>query len=150
MCSIFSKYLTPIGVNDESEKPSVIYNHLRIAYNQGARGIINNTRMFSSDDLDEEDIMYETWHNDALCALIQWVNKKIVLQIGVEKYETLLVRTAIFSRCLNSIVEKEYMLLGNKVYYGSLSKRKGIMLHQNFVNNLWREFSAIKTEDLPF
>ena len=80
MCSIFSKYLTPIGVDDENQKPSVIYDHLRIAYNQGVKGIVENTKVFSLCDNEVDDeILYEIWRNDDLHNILVWVNKKIVL-----------------------------------------------------------------------
>ena len=140
MCSIFSKYLTPIGVDDENQKPSVIYDHLRIAYNQGVRGIVENTKVFSLCDNEVDDeILYEIWRNDDLHSILVWVNKKIVLLLGLADYRTIGVRMRIATGLLNKLV-----------YDGRLSTKLSSKIHHNFVTTINGELSEINTEDLPF
>lgn len=140
MCSIFSKYLTPIGVDDENQKPSVIYNHLRIAYNQGVKGIVENTKVFSLCDNEVDDeILYEIWRNDDLHNILVWVNKKIVLLLGLADYRTIGVRMRIATGLLNKLV-----------YDGRLSAKLNSRIHRNFVTTINGELSEINTEDLPF
>ena len=140
MCSIFSKYLTPIGVDDENQKPSIIYDHLRIAYNQGVRGIVENTKVFSLCDNEVDDeILYEIWRNDDLHNILVWVNKKIVLLLGLADYRTIGVRMRIATGLLNKLV-----------YDGRLSAKLSSKIHHNFVTTINGELSAINTEDLPF
>jgi hypothetical protein len=140
MCSIFSKYLTPIGVDDENQKPSVIYDHLRIAYNQGVKGIVENTKVFSlCDDEVDDEILYEIWRNDDLHSILVWVNKKIVLLLGLADYRTIGVRMRIATGLLNKLV-----------YDGRLSAKLSSKIHRNFVTTINGELSEINTEDLPF
>lgn len=140
MCSIFSKYLTPIGVDDENQKPSVIYDHLRIAYNQGVKGIVENTKVFSLCDNEVDDeILYEIWRNDDLHNILVWVNKKIVLLLGLADYRTIGVRMRIATGLLNKLV-----------YDGRLSAKLNSRIHRNFVTTINGELSEINTEDLPF
>lgn len=140
MCSIFSKYLTPIGVDDENQKPSVIYDHLRIAYNQGVRGIVENTKVFSLCDNEVDDeILYEIWRNEDLHNILVWVNKKIVLLLGLADYRTIGVRMRIATGLLNKLV-----------YDGRLSAKLNSRIHRNFVTTINGELSEINTEDLPF
>lgn len=140
MCSIFSKYLTPIGVDDENQKPSVIYDHLRIAYNQGVKGIVENTKVFSlCDDEVDDEILYEIWRNDDLHNILVWVNKKIVLLLGLADYRTIGVRMRIATGLLNKLV-----------YDGRLSVKLSNKIHHNFVTTINGELSEINTEDLPF
>ena len=140
MCSIFSKYLTPIGVDDENQKPSIIYDHLRIAYNQGVKGIVENTKVFSLCDNEVDDeILYEIWRNDDLHNILVWVNKKIVLLLGLADYRTIGVRMRIATGLLNKLV-----------YDGRLSVKLSNKIHRNFVTTINGELSEINTEDLPF
>lgn len=141
MYSVFSNYLTPLGVNCDEAKPSEVYNQLRIAYNQGATGIIDNTRVFASVRNDEVDyeIVYEIWDNEYLRDLLRWVNKKIILNLGLADYRTIGVRMRIAIGILNKLVSEE-----------KVTSKIGYKIHDNFVTTINDEFSAINTEDLPF
>ena len=140
MNSIFSDYLTPLGVKTDDMKPSEVYNQLRIAYNQGAKGILQNTRLFMSYDNDKDDeLLYEIWRNDKLHSIVTWINKKITLVIGIADYRTIGVRMRIATGLLNKLVAE-----------GDLSKNISIRIHDNFVKTINGEMSAINTEDLPF
>ena len=144
MISIFSNYLTPLGVQNYGEeiKPSEIYRRMRIAYNQGAEGVLENTRIISShsdDDSDDCDILYETWRNSALHMWLVWLNRKITLQLGLVDYRTIGVRLRIATGMLNK-----------QMHDGTLSKKMNILIHNNLVRNVQQEISAINTEDLPF
>jgi len=140
MCSIFSKYLLPLGVNDADAKPSVVYDHLRIAYNQGARGILDNANVFALEDGEINcDVLYEIWRNKGLHDVLTWVNKKITLRLGIADYRTIGVRMRIATGMLNKLVSE-----------GRLSRKMNITIHNNFITVINGELSAINTEDLPF
>ena len=136
MISIFSNYLAPIIGVSEEQKSSEIYNQLRIAYNQGVKGILDNTRIISVGDEDlDYKITCEKFNNPAFLDWINWVNKKIVLSIGKEDYRTIDVRVRIAANMLDKIYTQ---------------KKFSTMLHGNLIYNVRREMSAINTEDLPF
>lgn len=140
--SVFSNYLDAIGVkNGPNVKPSEIYDQLRIAYNQGVKGIIECERIFVPQNGDEidYDILYEIWRNERLHGILTWVNEKIVLMLGLADYRTIGVRMRIATAMLNKIV-----------YEGHLSKKIADRIHYNFVSSLNDEISAINTQDLPF
>lgn len=142
MISIFSNYLEPLGVkNCEGIRPSEIYNQLRIAYNQGAKGIVENARILSSGTADEfdYDILYEVWRKPRVHDILVWINKKIVLELGQLDYRAIDVRIRIATNMLNKL-ERE----------GYISKNFNIDVHDRFIMNVRREISAINTEDLPF
>lgn len=139
MISIFSNYLAPL-YGESEQKPSKVYAQMRIAYNQGARGILNNVRMISvGNDDDDYDIICESFGNEDFKRWIQWVNKKITLVIGIEDYRTIDVRIRIATNMLNKIVWNypEFKKLAYKIHF-------------NLITNIRREMSAINTEDLPF
>lgn len=139
MNSIFSNYLAPLGSDYCNEsKPSKVYDQLRIAYNQGAKGILDNTRMVTFSD-DDDEIIYEIWRNSRLHYIITWINKKITLALGQESYQTIDVRIRIAISMLNKIIEE-----------GCISKKIGDLIYNRLVTNVRREMSAINTEDLPF
>lgn len=140
--SVFSNYLDAIGVkNGPNVKPSEIYDQLRIAYNQGVKGIIECERIFVPQNGDEidYDILYEIWRNERLHGILTWVNEKIVLMLGLADYRTIGVRMRIATAMLNKIV-----------YEGYLSEKIADRIHYNFVSSLNDEISAINTQDLPF
>ena len=140
MISVYSHVLDPLGIDCTNKKPSEIYDELRNAYNQGVEHLLNNTRVFvmNDDDIDCE-AMYEIWRNEPLRNILRWVNKKIVLTLGIADYRTIGVRMRIATGMLNKLV-----------YDGKLSMKIGACIHNNFVTTLNREISAINTEDLPF
>ena len=122
--SVFSNYLDAIGVkNGPNVKPSEIYDQLRIAYNQGVKGIIECERIFVPQNGDEidYDILYEIWRNERLHGILTWVNKKIVLVLGIADYRTIGVRMRIATAMLNKIV-----------YEGHLSEGQEVALHSIF------------------
>ena len=127
-----------IGTNT---KPSEVYDQLRIAYNQGVKGIIECERIFVPQNEDEidYDILYEIWRNERLHGILTWVNEKIVLMLGLADYRTIGVRMRIATAMLNKIV-----------YEGHLSEKIADRIHYNLVSSLNREISAISTQDLPF
>lgn len=141
MYSIFSDYLSPLGDCVEDIKPSEVYDRLRIAYNQGAKGILDNTRLIASrnDDEIDYDIIYEVWRNKPLHDVVTWINKKILLQLGKESYQTIDVRIRIATGMLNKLVTEKL-----------INKKCSRDIHENLIKNLRWEMSAINTEDLPF
>lgn len=138
--SVFSNYLAPIGVKSGT-KPSQVYDQLRIAYNQGVKGILECERVFVSQEDGEVDydIIYEIWNNPSLHNILVWVNKKIILPLNISTFQTIGVRLRIATGMLNKICAE-----------GKISKNLCIKIHNNFIQIVNRELSAIVTEDLPF
>ena len=140
MISVYSHYLDPLGIDCANMKPSEVYDSLRIAYNQGVTAILENTRVFAMNDGEVDyDIIYEIWRNTYLKDLLKWVNKKIVLHLGISDYRTIGVRMRIATGMLNKLV-----------YEDKISIKIGACIHNNFVTTVNDELSAINTEDLPF
>jgi len=140
MFSIFSQYLTPLGVSDVFYKPSDVYCQLRSTYNQGVKGIVENAKVFTLNNGEVDDeILYEIWSNKRLHDILIWVNKKIILVLDISDYRTIGVRMRIATGMINKLV-----------YEGKLSQKLGTRIHNNFINIINGEFSAIATEDLPF
>lgn len=139
MVSVFSNYLDPVLGSDydkEQAKPSKIYSQLRIAYNQGVTGVLDTIRMFVPySEQDEGEIQYEVWKNSDFHKWINWVNKKITLQLDIEDFRTIDVRLRIATGMLNKL---------------DLPKKLSIKVHRQLVTNVRRELSLINTEDLPF
>jgi hypothetical protein len=141
MVSIFSNYLSPLNGECAQElKPSKVYTQLRIAYNQGVTGILNSTRIISvGNDDDDYDIICESFRNEDFKTWIQWVNKKITLELGNVDYRTIDVRLRIAVNMLNTIT-----------WNYPRFKKIAFKVHLNLIDNVRREMSAINTEDLPF
>ena len=140
MISVYSHYLEPLGVDCTNKKPSEVYDSLRNIYNQGVTTILDNARVFvMNDDEVDDEVLYEIWRNESLLDLLRWVNKKIVLTLGVADYRTIGVRMRIATGMLNKLV-----------YEKKVSIKIGACIHNNFVTTINREISAISTEDLPF
>lgn len=140
MISVYSHYLDPLGVDCANMKPSEVYDLLRSIYNQGVTEILNNTRAFAMNDGEVDyDIIYEIWRNPSLQEILKWVNKKIVLCLGLADYRTIGVRMRIATGMINKLVYEE-----------KITMKLGACIHNNFVSTLNGEISAINTEDLPF
>jgi hypothetical protein len=144
MRSVFTNYLSPYydaGLLPEVDqnKPSKIYEQLRIAYNQGA-DVLDTLRMFSplTEDEDLYDIYYAV-QNPLLKYWLHWVNRKITLQIGLHSYQTLGVRLRIATSMLNDLVDK-----------GAVKTSIAAKMHANLCDNTWNENNLITNEDLPF
>lgn len=138
MISIFSNYLDPLKGESVQvfEKPSDTYAQLRNAYNQGVTGILDNIRIISvGNDDDDYDIICESFANPEFRNWIRWVNKKIALELGKEDYRTIDVRLRIATGMFNKLC---------------LPKKIAFKVHFNLTDNIKREMSAIHTEDLPF
>lgn len=141
MYSVFSNYLEPLGVTIcEETKPSEIYNQLRIAYNQGVKGILESTRLVTSGREDEDyEIINAVWSNEDLHKIIQWINRKITLIIGIADYRTIDVRMRIATNMMDKLVDS-----------GSLSSTLSVVMFGNLISNVRQELGIINTEDLPF
>ena len=141
MYSVFSNYLEPLRVTIcEETKPSEIYNQLRIAYNQGVKGILESTRLVTSGREDEDyEIINAVWSNEDLHKIIQWINQKITLIIGIADYRTIDVRMRIATNMMDKLVDN-----------GSLSSTLSVVMFGNLISNVRQELGIINTEDLPF
>ena len=141
MYSVFSNYLEPLGVTIcEETKPSEVYNQLRIAYNQGVKGILESTRLVTSGREDEDyEIINAVWSNEDLHKIIQWINQKITLIIGIADYRTIDVRIRIATNMMDKLVDN-----------GSLSSTLSVVMFGNLISNVRQELGIISTEDLPF
>jgi hypothetical protein len=137
--SVFSNYSPLPGVKLVNMKPTDVYDKLRSIYNQGAEYLLNNVEMFAQHDETDDDVIYEICINPDLRRIVRWVNKTIVLQLGIITYETIGVRLRIATGMLNKLI-----------YEGRIPKKTGMLIHLTLVSNLNREISAITTQDLPF
>jgi hypothetical protein len=137
--SVFSNYSPLPGVKLVNMKPTDVYDKLRSIYNQGAEYLLNNVEMFAQHDETDDDVVYEICINSDLRRIVRWVNKTIVLQLGIITYETIGVRLRIATGMLNKLI-----------YEGRIPKKTGMLIHLTLVSNLNREISAITTQDLPF
>ena len=143
MISVYSNYLDPLinaGIVNLTENPkfSEVYDQLRNAYNQGVKGILNNTRMISP-IADSEDYYCIIWQHERCIKWLQWVNEKITLCIGKENYQTLSVRLRIATSMLNNLVNDHL-----------IKTTDAIDIHLNLAENLERETISLVNEDLPF
>ena len=149
MISVFSNYLEPlreaglICLTDD-QKPSEIYDQLRIAYNQGSIGVKHNTRLFvpyyeqDPDDFDD-DLYYKVRQNPPLMELISWFNSKFIPEMPSMSYLTIQVRVRIFVSKLNKLVNE-----------GLVDKEVAIKVHLNLVDTLKEEYELLVNEELPF
>lgn len=146
MYSVFSNYLEPLIeaniVRTKPTKPSEVYNQLRIAYNQGVKGILDNTVLLVSNSYEDEieyDIIYETWQNNELLNIVHWINKNITLQLGIDDYRTIDVKLRIATGMIDKLVKTS-----------KLNQKIALNIYSNFAFNVKNELSLINTEDLPF
>jgi hypothetical protein len=140
MFSIFSYYLRLLGVTITDEtKVSEQYAQLRII--QSRRNcVLECPRIFvSGDEKLDEDVIYAICTNSRLRNLLEWVNDRIVLAIGITDYRAIDVRIRIFTSTLNKLVDDWYVP-------DDIAKK----IHRNLTSNIRQEMSVINTEDLPF
>ena len=150
MFSLFSNYLNPyidegLLQDLDQSKPSNVYELLRIAYNQGASGVIHTTKFFvpyydgqDPDDYDY-DLLYYIYSNKYLQDLIEWFNSKIIPEFVDMTYQTISVRIRIFTSKLNKLVEN-----------GFVDKEMAIRMHLNMTETFKSEKFLLINEDLPF
>lgn len=136
MFSIFSNYLALLGVKITAEtKLNDIYAEMRIIQSRH-KCMLDCPKVFLSGIEEEDfDVIYTICTNKDLRNLLNWVNKSIVLNLGIIDYRTIDVRLRIFTGMLNKI---------------QIQKDISIKIHQNVTSNVKREMSDIVTEDLPF
>lgn len=136
MFSIFSNYLALLGAKITAEtKLNDIYAEMRIIQSR-RKCMLDCPKVFLSGIEEEDfDVIYTICTNKDLRNLLNWVNKSIVLNLGIIDYRTLGVRLRIFTGMLNKI---------------QIQKDISIKIHQNVTSNVNREMSDIVTEDLPF
>jgi hypothetical protein len=150
MISVFSSYVKLLKeaklVNlTEDCSISELYDGMRIAYNQGATVILNDVRIIcpciecEEDEDDYYEILYESWSNEDLKAIVQWINKKIVLEIGNVDYRTIGVRLRIADNMLLKLVDSDAMT--KKIYD---------KIHYFLCNNVWNEIRLVVNDGLPF
>ena len=139
MYSVFSNYLEPLGVEfDEEAKLSEVYRQLRIAYNQGVKGVLESTRIVTSGNEDEDyRIINAIWSNDALHKIVRWINEKITLIMGIADYRTIDVRIRIATNMMDNLTD-------------DVSPRLRTIIFGNLISNVRRELGILGTEDLPF
>ena len=87
MFSVFFDYLKPLNeakiVNlTEQSTPSEIFNQLRIAYNQGVKGIEDCTRLFVLNPEEDEELFEYIHDNYELMRVVRWANRNILLKLG--------------------------------------------------------------------
>lgn len=148
MISVLSNYLDPLIdaglLQDAGNKPSAIYEQLSIAYNQGSPVVQNCTRWYvpyyeqDSDNFDY-DLLYYIWSNKDLFDLIRWLNEKLIPEFATMSYQTIAVRTRIFTSKLNKLVDNNIV-----------DKEMAIRIHLNLVETLEKEKYLLVNEELPF
>lgn len=148
--STFQNYLKPFideGLLQDTDqsKSSNIYEQVRIAYNQGAIGLMNTTKFFihsyEGQDPDEYDydLLYEIWRNKKLQEEIAWFNSKIIPDFAELSYMTIGVRVRIMTSKLNKLVDN-----------GDLDVKTAIKLHLNMTEIVENEKMLLVNENLPF
>lgn len=151
--SVFSNFLDPFieaGLlrDVDQTRISALYEELRIAYNQGADGIRNTTRLFvpyyEGQDPDEfdDDLYYKLRSNEQLYDLVKWFNSKFIPEYPNMKLTTIHVRVQIFMTKLQKLIDE-----------GIVENETAVKLYLNLVNTLQNEEQAMFQEqanDLPF
>lgn len=142
--NVFSNYMQPlvaaniVKLTDKS-KPSEVFNQLRIAYNQGVKGIEDCIRLFVPNPEEDEELFEYICFNENLRPIIRRANQHILLHIGVYSYPTLYVNM----RIINSMMEK-------LVLKGKLKKDVFCTITSSLVKNVNELYAEVATEDLPF
>ena len=144
MFNVFSNYLRPlVDANvielTERSKPSEVFNQLRIAYNQGAKGIKDCIRLFVPNAEEDDELFEYIYFNEALRPIIHRTNEHILLHIGVYSYPTLYVNMRIINSMMEKLVQKH-----------KLKKDIFIIMTSSLVKNVNELCGEIATEDLPF
>ena len=144
MYNVFSKYLEPlveahiVNLTEES-KPSEVFNQLRIAYNQGVKGIEYCIRLFVPNAEEEDELVEYIHQNVELMRVIRWANRNITVRLTKISYETLGVHLRILCSMLTKL--KENGILRDDIYY---------ILHSNLTKNALKAHFEISVEELPF
>lgn len=147
MFSVFQQYLNPFieeGLLPELDETKIsnVYELLRIAYNQGASGVIHTTRLFipvsNEQDYDYE-LLYAVWSHPEIQEIVDWANKQIIPNMLNLTYKTISVYTRMVCSRLMKLAEK-----------GIIERFIAVRLHLNFAQNLWEEWNLIVDENLPF
>lgn len=144
MFNVFSNYLEPLKeakliILEEHYKPSDVYNQLRIAYNQGVKGIEQCIRLFVPNPEEDEELAEYIHSNHELMRVVRWTNKNILLGLGVSSYKTIGVHLRIICSMLTKL--KENNMIKEDIYY---------KLHSSLTHNALTADYEIRTEELPF
>lgn len=145
MFDVFSEYLRPLLEAKrfnlkEPTKPSIVYEDLRIAYNQGVKGIENCLRLLVGDiEKDENELVERIYYNKAVHPVVRWINKNILLELDRASYCTIGVKLRIATSMMNCLVTS-----------GELDKNIALLIHSNLTLNVNKALGQIWTEDLPF
>ena len=152
MISVFSNFIDPFinaGLlrDVDQTKISALYEELRIAYNQGAEGIRNTTRLFvpyyeQDPDKFDDDLYYKLRSNEQLLDLVKWFNSKFIPEFPNMKRATIRVRVKIFRSKLQKLIHE-----------GIVSTDIAVKLYLNLVESLENEercYFQNEVDDLPF
>lgn len=148
--SVFSSYVPLIkkaGLVDLTDDCPIseLYKGLRIAYNQGAPFVLNNVKIIApiieceEDEDDYFEILHESWNNEELKSIVQWINKKITVIIGDIDYRTIGVRIRIADNMLLKLVDS-----------GAMTRKLYDKIHYFLCNNVWNEVRLVANDGLPF
>lgn len=152
MISVFSNFLDPYveaGLLRDVDQTRIreLYEELRIAYNQGADGIRNTTRLFvpyykqDASDFDY-DLYYKLRSNEELFNLVKWFNDKFIPEFPNMKRATIRVRVRIFKSKLENLIKE-----------GIVDNETAAKIYVNLVDSLENEENCHfqnETDDLPF
>lgn len=144
MVNVFFNYLRPlIDANvitlTEQCKPSEVFSQLRIAYNQGVKGIEYCTRMFVSNPEEDEEVFEYIHQNYELMRVVRWANRNITANLATLSYKTLGVHLRII--CSMLIKLKEQNKISDEMYF---------KLHSSLTKNALQAHYEISVESLPF
>lgn len=140
----FLNYLRPlidakvINLTEES-KLSEVFNQLRIAYNQGVKGIEYCLRLFIPNPEDEDELFEYIYFNPELMRVVKWTNRNITVNLSTCSYKTLGVHLRIICSMLTKL--KESGKIREDVYF---------KLHSSLTKNALEIQYLISTEGLPF
>ncbi len=152
MISVFSNFLDPYieaGLLRDVDQTRIreLYEELRIAYNQGADGIRNTTRLFvpyykqDASDFDD-DLYYKLRSNEELFDLVKWFNDKFIPEFPNMKQATVRVRVRIFKSKLENLIKE-----------GIVDNETAAKIYVNLVDSLENEEKCNfqnEADDLPF
>ena len=152
MISVFSNLIDPLvdaGLlrDVDQTRISALYEELRIAYNQGAEGIRNTTRLFvpyyeQDPDKFDDDLYYKLRSNEQLFDLVKWFNGKFIPEFPHMKRANVRVRVKIFRSKLEKLIKE-----------GIVSTDVAVKLYLNLVESLQNEERCHfqnESDDLPF
>lgn len=135
--------INEIFLNKENKDVTLLkkYLYLKKIYDKGATYILlNNVDVFgpfprATVPWDISEAQKIATYNSEVTEVLNWVNSRIVINLGVMTYKTLDVLIRIATGMLNKC---------------DIPKSVQIMFHDNMTRNLHKEYDDIVVSELPF